>query len=123
MFCARNLTLQEAYTAVLLQAVAWPGSSCEVKPSKKKLPLKKAAEESETHTNRPEKLSQEGAVLEKALLAAADALLEKAQQLDEWDQRWMVNSYCVMQHYQTCSQGAVMDTVLTMFLQMQTFTQ
>ena len=64
-----------------------------MKPSKKKLPLKKAAEESETHTNRPEKLSQEGAVLEKALLAAADALLEKAQQLDEWDQRWMVDSY------------------------------
>ena len=67
--------------------MAWPGSSCEVKADKKKVPLKKEAANRAMHTSRPEKLSQEGAVLEKALLAAADALLEKAQQLDEWDQR------------------------------------
>lgn len=62
-----------------------------MKTSKKKVPLKQPAGKVETSTSRPENLSAEGAVLEKALLAAADALLEKAQQLDEWDQRSAVS--------------------------------
>ena len=72
---------------MLLQAVAWPSSSCEVKADKKRVPLKKAAGKSATTTKRPDKLTQQGGLLEKALLAAADALLDGAKQLDEWDQR------------------------------------
>ena len=58
-----------------------------MKADKKKVPLKKTADKAGTGNKRPDKLSQEGALLEKALLAAADALLDKAPQLDEWDQR------------------------------------
>ena len=52
-----------------------------------KVPLKKPADKTGTGTKRPDNLTKEGALLEKALLAAADALLDKAPQLDEWDQR------------------------------------
>jgi len=56
---------------------------------KQRLPLPPATngQSSETSQKRPEKLTQQGAMLEKALLAAADALLDHAQELDEWDQR------------------------------------
>lgn len=70
----------------MLQAVAWPSTSGEVK-AKEKLPLKQAPGKAEAVSRRPEKLTTEGATLEKGLLAAADALLAKADELDEWDQR------------------------------------
>ena len=41
----------------------------------------------ETKTGRPATLSQQGQLLEKALLNAAAAILDHAQELDEWDQR------------------------------------
>ena len=78
---------QWCHLTLLLQAIGWPGSSCEVKADKMKVPLRKAAGKSATTTKRPDKLTQQGALLEKALLAAADALLDGAKQLDEWDQR------------------------------------
>lgn len=73
-----------------MQAPAWPKGRCEVVPDKQKLPLPSAPKghTSELSQKRPEKLTQTGALMEKALLAAADALLEHAQQLDEWDQRY-----------------------------------
>lgn len=73
-----------------VQAPAWPKGRCEVVPDKQKLPLPSAPKghASESSQKRPEKLTQTGASLEKALLAAADALLEHAQELDQWDQRY-----------------------------------
>ena len=65
----------------MLQALAWPSTSGEVKV-KKKLPVKQASGKAEAGSSRPDKLTQEGAALEKALLAAADALLAKADQLE-----------------------------------------
>lgn len=68
------------------QAVAWPKGSCEVRAKTRKA-SKQAASESNAQTSRPKKLSAAGALVEKAMLAAADALLESAHQLDEWDQQ------------------------------------
>ena len=50
------------------------------------LPPNSTGPEAQT-SRRPEKLSQQGQLLEKALLAAAAAVLEHTQELDEWDQR------------------------------------
>ena len=71
------------------QAACWPKGKCEVVPDKQKLPLpaEPRSQTSKTNQRRPEKLSLQGALLEKALLAAVNALLEHAQELDEWDQR------------------------------------
>ena len=41
----------------------------------------------QTQTSRPETLSEQGQLLEKALLNAAAAILHHAQELDDWDQR------------------------------------
>ena len=62
-------------------------------PDKQKLPLpsEPRSHTSKTHQRRPEKLTPQGALLEKALLAAVNALLEHAQELDEWDQRYTCN--------------------------------
>ena len=72
------------------QAPFWPKDKCIVVPEKKKAPLpsppNSTGPEAQT-SSRPEKLSQQGQLLEKALLAAAAAVLEHAQELDEWDQR------------------------------------
>lgn len=54
------------------------------------LPAPPPSPASEAHTSgRPEKLSQQGRLLEAALLVAAAAVLEHAQELDDWDQRWV----------------------------------
>lgn len=59
-------------------------------PDKPKAPLPASptstGAEAQT-SRRPEELSQQGQLLEKALLAAAAAVLEHAEELDEWDQR------------------------------------
>lgn len=59
-------------------------------PDKPKAPLPtpphSTGAEAQT-SRRPEELSQQGQLLEKALLAAAAAVLEHAEELDEWDQR------------------------------------
>lgn len=62
-------------------------------PDKPKAPLPAPppSTASEAHTSRrPDKLSQQGRLLETALLAAAAAVLEHAQELDDSDQRWVV---------------------------------
>ena len=58
-------------------------------PDKQKLPLpsEPRSQTSKTDQRRPEKLTSQGALLEKALLAAVNTLLEHAHELDEWDQR------------------------------------
>lgn len=75
------------------QASCWPKDKCEVVPDKQKLPLpsEPRSQTSKTDQRRPEKLTAQGALLEKALLAAVNALLEHAQELDEWDQRYTCN--------------------------------
>ena len=67
------------------QAPFWPKDKCIVVPNKPKAPLPSTSEAQTS--SRPEKLSQQGQLLEKALLAAAAAVLEHAQELDESDQR------------------------------------
>lgn len=42
----------------------------------------------EAQTSRPDMLSQQGEFLEKALLSAVSAILDHAEELDDWDQRW-----------------------------------
>lgn len=71
------------------QAPCWPKNKCEVAPDKKRLPLLPGptGDTSATRQTRPGKLTQQGAMLERALLAAATAILEHAQELDELDQR------------------------------------
>lgn len=71
------------------QAPCWPKDKCEVVPDKQKLPLpsEPRSQTSKTDQRRPEKLTSQGALLEKALLAAVNTLLEHAHELDEWDQR------------------------------------
>lgn len=71
------------------QAPCWPKNKCEVAPDKKRLPLPPGptGDSSATRQTRPGKLTQQGAMLERALLAAATAILEHAQELDELDQR------------------------------------
>ena len=68
-----------------MQAPFWPKNNCVVVPDKPKAAL--PASGSETKTSRPEKLSQQGQLLEKALLAAADAVLAHSKELDDWDHR------------------------------------
>jgi len=71
------------------QAPCWPKDKCEVVPEKQKLPLPSEPEnQTSKNQRRPETLSSQGAMLEKALLAAVDAILEHAQELDEMDQRY-----------------------------------
>lgn len=71
------------------QAPFWPKDNGLVVPDKPKAPLPSPPKStgSAAPTSRPEKLSQQGQLLEKALLAAAAAVLEHAQELDECDQR------------------------------------
>ncbi|KAL3151120.1 hypothetical protein ABBQ38_012986 [Trebouxia sp. C0009 RCD-2024] len=68
------------------QAPFWPKDKCIVVPDKPKaaLPL---APNPEAQTSRPDTLSEQGQLLEKALLSAAAAILDHAQELDDWDQR------------------------------------
>ena len=62
-------------------------------PDKPKAPLPAPppSTASQAHTSRrPDKLSHQGHLLETALLAAVAAVLDHAQELDEWDQRWVL---------------------------------
>ena len=69
-----------------LQAPFWPKDKCIVVPGKAKAALPESAS-LQSKTSRPEQLSQQGQVLERALLAATGALLEHAEELDHADQR------------------------------------
>ena len=71
------------------QAPFWPKDKCIVVPEKPKAPLPTPPNSigPKAQIRRPENLSQQGQMLEKALLAAAAAVLEHAQELDDWDQR------------------------------------
>lgn len=79
-----------------IQAPFWPKDNCIVVPDKPKAPLptQPGSTGSESKTARPEKLNQQGQMLEKALLAATAAVLEHAQELDDSDHRYTTLLCC-----------------------------